>query len=65
MCLINKITQKCFSINNNNKTTFENNYVIIQLQKIYNDNILEIINSYTYSFEDWVSMELVSMELVL
>jgi hypothetical protein len=59
MCLINKITQKYFSINDNNKTTFENNYVISQLQKIYTDNISEIIKSYTYSpFEEWISISI-------
>ena len=62
MCLINKITRKYFSINDDSKTTFTDNYVIIQLKKKKKDNIIEIIksfiNPYIQSFEGWLTNEI-------
>jgi len=62
MCLINKITLKYFSINDETKQTFRNNYIINQLIKVNQNNILEIIksfiNPYNQSFEGWLTNQL-------
>ena len=59
MCLINKITQKYFNINDENKTSFMNNYIIIQIKNKGEEGILEIIksfiNPYIQSFEGWLT----------
>jgi len=60
MCLINKITLKYFSINDDTKTSFKNNFFVNQLEKeeieVGNiiDLIKEFINPYTQTFEGWI-----------
>lgn len=64
MCLINKITRKYFSIDDDSKTTFENNYIVRQLKnEMEAGNIIELIksfiNPFTQSFEGWINRLLV------
>lgn len=59
MCLINNISLNYFNINNDKKTSFENNYIICKLKNSNMKNIIGIIQSfinyYIQSFEGWAS----------